>query len=48
MDGVESSIEIKKKILEEIKFLTNHGKHVEANELYLKHFGDYNGKNRSS
>ena len=48
MDGVESSTNFKRKILQVIKSLTNDGRHVEASELYQKYFGDKNGKNRSS
>jgi hypothetical protein len=44
MDGAESSINFKRKILQRIRELTNHGKHKEANELYLKYFGDNHGK----
>jgi hypothetical protein len=46
MDGAESSINFKRKILQKIKDLTNHGKHLEASKLFDKYFGDYNGKNR--
>ena len=45
MDGEEFSINFKRKILQRIKDLTNHGKHVEANQLYQKYFGGQNGKN---
>jgi hypothetical protein len=48
MDGEESSTELKKKILEEVKKLTNHGKHKEASELfniYFPNIGGNNGKN---
>jgi len=45
MDGAESSINFKRKILKVIQDLRNKGKHVEANELYQKYFGDKNGKN---
>jgi len=48
MDGAESSINFKRKMLKVIKDLTNHGKHLEANELYQRYFGDNNGKNRST
>jgi hypothetical protein len=48
MDGEESSINFKRKILQRIKDLTNHGKHVEAQQLYQVYFGDNNGKNRPS
>jgi len=48
MDGEEFSINFKRKILQKVKDLTNHGKHLEANELYKKYFGDENGKNRPS
>jgi len=46
MGGAESSIRFKAKMLKVIKELTNHGKHVEANELYQRYFGENNGKNR--
>jgi hypothetical protein len=45
MDGAESSIEFKKKILEEVKKLTNHGKHKEASELFNIYFPNFGGKN---
>jgi coenzyme F420-reducing hydrogenase delta subunit len=45
MDGAESSINFKRKILKIIKDLTNNGKHLEANQLYQKYFGGKNGKN---
>ena len=48
MDGEESSINFKRKILQKIKDLTNHGKHLEANELYQLYFGENNGKSRPS
>ena len=48
MDGAESSTRFKAKMLKVIKELTNNGKHVEANELYQRYFGDNNGKNRST
>jgi hypothetical protein len=44
MAGEESSINFKRKMLKVIKDLTNHGKHVEANQLYQKYFGGPNGK----
>jgi hypothetical protein len=48
MGGEGSSTEFKKKILEEVKKLTNQGKHKEASELfkiYFPNFGEYtNGK----
>jgi hypothetical protein len=48
MGGAESSIEIKRKAIEEVKRLTNHGKHMEASKLFNTHFpnfGEYtNGK----
>jgi hypothetical protein len=46
MDGEESSINFKRKILQKVKDLTNHGKHLEASKLFDKYFGDNNGKNR--
>ena len=48
MAGAEFSIEFKRKILEEVKKLTNHGKHKEASELfeiYFPNIGGNNGKN---
>ena len=45
MDGAESSINFKRKMLKVIKDLTNHGKHLGANQLYQKYFGGKNGKN---
>jgi hypothetical protein len=45
MGGEESSTNFKRKMLKVIKDLTNHGKHVEANQLYQKYFGGSNGKN---
>ena len=45
MDGEGSSIEFKKKILEEVKKLTNHGKHKEARELFNIYFPNFGGKN---
>jgi hypothetical protein len=48
MGGEGSSTEFKRKILEEVQKLTNHGKHKEASELfkiYFPNFGEYtNGK----
>ena len=43
MDGEGSSPEFKKKILEEVKKLTNHGKHKEASELFQIYFPDFPG-----
>ena len=43
MDGEGSSPEFKKKILEEVKKLTNHGKHKEASELFKIYFPDITG-----
>ena len=34
----ESSKTFKRKILNKIKYLTNHGKHLEASALYNKYF----------
>jgi len=48
MDGAESSTNFKRKMLKVIRELTNNGKHVEANELYQRYFGDNNGQNRST
>jgi hypothetical protein len=44
MAGEESSINFKRKMLKVIKDLTNHGKHLEANQLYQRYFGGPNGK----
>jgi hypothetical protein len=44
MDGEGSSTNFKRKMLKVIKDLTNHGKHVEANQLYQKYFGGPHGK----
>jgi len=44
MAGEEFSTSFKRKILQRIKDLTNHGKHVEANQLYQKYFGGNNDK----
>ncbi len=44
MDGEESSINFKRKMLKVIKDLTDNGKHKEANELYQKYFGGNDGK----
>ena len=46
MENENSSINFKRKILKIIKDLTNSGRHLEANELYQRYFGDNNGKNR--
>ena len=48
MDGVGFSTDFKKKIIETVRELTNKGRHVEANELYQKYFGEDNGTNRPS
>jgi hypothetical protein len=48
MVGEEFSIEFKRKIIEEVRKLTNHGKHKEASELFERYFpniGGTNGKN---
>jgi hypothetical protein len=45
MDGEGSSPEFKKKILEEVKKLTNHGKHKEASELFSTYFPNVGGTN---
>lgn len=45
MENENSSTNFKRKILQKIKELTNHGKHVEAQHLYQKYFGGNNGKN---
>jgi hypothetical protein len=51
MGGEGSSTEFKKKILEEVKKLTDQGKHLEASELFKIYFpnfpttGGQNGKN---
>jgi len=33
---------LQKKILEEVKKLNNHGRHVEASKLFNQYFGDNN------
>jgi hypothetical protein len=48
MGGEESSTEFKKKILEEVKKLTNHGKHKEASELFDIYFSNIGGQNGKS
>jgi hypothetical protein len=48
MENENSSTNFKRKMLKVIRDLTNNGKHVEANELYQRYFGDNNGKNRST
>ena len=48
MDGEGSSTNFKRKMLKIIKELTDKGKHVEANELYQRYFGDNNGTSRPS
>ena len=45
MDGAESLIEIKRKVIEEVKRLTNHGRHKEASELFNIYFPNIGGKN---
>jgi hypothetical protein len=45
MDGEGFSPEFKKKILEEVKKLTNHGKHKEASELFNTYFPNVGGTN---
>ena len=48
MDGGASSIEIKRKALEEVKRLTNHGKHMEASKLFNTHFQNFGGPHGKS
>jgi hypothetical protein len=48
MGGEESSTEFKKKILEEVRKLTNHGKHKEASELFNIYFPNIGGSNGKS
>jgi hypothetical protein len=43
MVGEESLID-KKEILEQVKYLTNHGKHKEASELFNKYFPNFGEK----
>jgi len=45
MDGEESSINFKRKILQKIKDLTNRGKHKEASELFKMYFPNIGGTN---
>ena len=50
-DGEDSLTEFKKKILDEVKKLTNQGRHQEASELfeiYFPNIGGTNGKSRST
>jgi hypothetical protein len=48
MDGAESLIEIKRKAIEEVKRLTNHGKHKEASELFKIYFPNFGGPHGKS
>ena len=48
MGGEEFSTEFKKKILEEVKKLTNQGKHKEASELFNIYFPNIGGQNGKS
>ena len=34
-----SKQEFMREVIKQVRFLTNHGKHKEASELYLKYFG---------
>jgi hypothetical protein len=43
MGGEESSTEFKRKILQRVKELTNHGKHLEASALFSKYFPNIGG-----
>jgi hypothetical protein len=45
MGGEGSSTEFKKKILEEVKKLTNQGRHKEASELFEIYFPNIGGQN---
>jgi hypothetical protein len=45
MDGEESLTEFKRKILDEVKRLTNHGQHKEASELFNIYFPNIGGNN---
>jgi hypothetical protein len=45
MGGEGSSTEFKKKILEEVKKLTNQGRHKEADELFQIYFPNVGGPN---
>ncbi len=45
MAGEESSTRFKKKILEEVKKLTNQGRHKEASELFEIYFPNIGGQN---
>ena len=40
MENENSSINFKRKILQRIKDLTNHGKHLDASKLFNKYFGE--------
>jgi hypothetical protein len=48
MGGEGSSTEFKKRILEEVKKLTDHGKHKEASELFKIYFPDIGGHDGKS
>ena len=43
-DGVESSINFKRKMLKAIQDLNEKGKYLEAQQLYKRYFGGTNGK----
>jgi hypothetical protein len=45
MGGEGSSTEFKNKILEEVKKLTNQGRHKEASELFEIYFPNIGGQN---
>ena len=48
MDGVGFSTNFNRKMLKVIKDLTDSGRHIEANQLYQRYFGEDNGKSRPS
>jgi len=45
MGGEGSSTEFKKRIMEEVKKLTNQGRHKEASELFNIYFPNLGGSN---
>ena len=48
MDGAEYSTNFKRKILQKVKDLTNHGKHMEASKLFNTHFQNFGGPHGKS
>ena len=48
MGGEGSSTEFKKRIMEEVKKLTNQGRHKEASELFSIYFPNFTGGNNGT